>query len=321
LNATSSTTWKFESSIDNYFNLKASAAPSGGNTAAVYTHQANNYDSRNYVIMLESSSYNNTENSRFRFVLYQSSVTEPDPEPDPDPDPDFDFSVELSNNNKTVWYSIASANPNYRNKVITDMVAGGNTNIKFSIETLSPDNEYQQWKVVKKNTDANDTRVNFVNRATGRVINTNSVFKTPFYYVQFTTNQNESNGWQLNYLGDGQFEISGLENDGSTRFLNAASKNASQSDYYIEGLSKETGFAWQFIKRTPQLLAYTGIEELAPDNRTLIYVRDRQIIVEGTDKYTVRTIQGMLVERQKSQLPVGIYLVTVNGKTTKVLVH
>jgi hypothetical protein len=149
LSTSSSTTWQFESSIDNYFNIKASAAPSGGNASAVYTHQANNYDSRNYVIMLESSSYNNTENARFRFVLYPA--------------------VE------------------YQNKVITGIAAVGN------IETLSTD--------------------------------------------------------------------------------------------------------------------------------IPIYVKDRQIVVEGTNDYVVRTIQGALVEKQKSQLPVGVYLVTVNGKTTKILVH
>jgi hypothetical protein len=312
LNATSSTTWKFESSIDNYFNLKASAAPSGGNAAAVYTHQANNYDSRNYVIMLESSSYNNTENSRFRFVLYQSAGT------DPDPDPDFDFDIELSDNNKTVWYSIASAKPEYQNKVITDIVAGGNSDIKFSIETLSPNNQNQQWKAVKKNTNVNDTRIDFINRATGRVISTGSVFKNPFYYVQFTVNQNESNGWRINSLGDGQFEISGLENDGSTRYLNATSKNASLPEFYIEGLSKGTGFAWQFILSPKMVFADTN--DLLAAN-TLIYVQDRQIVVEGTDDYVVRTIQGMSVEKRKSQLPVGVYLVTVNGKTIKVLVH
>jgi hypothetical protein len=152
LSTSSSTTWQFESSIDNYFNIKASAAPSGGNASAVYTHQANNYDSRNYVIMLESASYNNTENARFRFILYPVAG---------------------------------------QNKVITGIVAGGNSDINFATETLSTD--------------------------------------------------------------------------------------------------------------------------------ILIYVRDRQVVVEGTDDYVVRTIQGITVGR-KNPLPNGIYLVTVNGKTTKVLV-
>jgi hypothetical protein len=66
-------------------------------------------------------------------------------------------------------------------------------------------------------------------------------------------------------------------------------------------------------------LASTKIDDLLP-NHTLIYVKDKQIVVEGTDDYVVRTIQGVSVGRNRP-LPVGIYLVTVNGKTTKVLVH
>jgi hypothetical protein len=295
LNATASTTWQFINN-SNYFNLKASAAPSGGNASAIYTHQANNYDSRNFVIMLESSTYNNTENSRFRFVLYQ------------------DFEIELSDEDKSVWYIISNAKPGYQNKGITDIVDRGNPNVKFSLEELTSGNKNQQWKAVKKNADTNDKRVNFINRETGRIIRTHSVFNDPFNFIQFTENQNESNGWTTRYLGEGQFEVFGMENDGVTRYLNASSMAANQSDLYIEDASKDTGFAWQFTKAN-----LSGLNPISSENNH-IYVKDKQIFVDGTDNYTIRTVHGIAAVQNKP-LPTGIYFVTVNGKTTKILIH
>jgi hypothetical protein len=51
-----------------WYNLQATAAPAGGDASKVYLHQANDYGSRDFVIMLENSGYNGNANSRFGFV-------------------------------------------------------------------------------------------------------------------------------------------------------------------------------------------------------------------------------------------------------------
>jgi hypothetical protein len=290
LNDNPTTRWQLEA-FNGYYTIKATVAPSGGTTDKIYAHQASNWDGKlNYAIIFESTQYYHTPNSLFQFVFYQSA------------------NLELSDDTHEIWYQIASVK--HPTKCITDVVNQNHPEVKFAIEDATENNSAQQFKLVKKSTT--DSKLHFINRSTGNLIQTSSVFNAPYSYTQFTTEKSTSSGWTANYLGSGQYEISGVETEGVTRYLNASSNNA-DPDMYIENESKDTGFAWMLKK-----VNTTGINSSTQDN-IRIYATNHHVIVEGTDNYIVRTIQGIPVN-PAAELPTGIYLVTVNGKTTKVLV-
>ncbi|MDR2621127.1 MAG: RICIN domain-containing protein [Dysgonamonadaceae bacterium] len=289
------TQWQWLKNGD-YYNIKATAAPAGGDASKVYAHQANNWDSRNYVIMFETSGYNSTANSRFRFVLYE------------------DFTIELSSDDNPVWYFITSAKPEYRNKGITDVVSSNLPDIKFSLEDIAANNDRQLWKAVKKNNISGDAHLHFINKATGNIIQTHSVYSNNFYFTQSTNQQEQSNGWITRYLGGKQFEIYGTENDGKTRYLNASSQTQTQPDWLLDENTKDTGFAWILIKADD----FSALNHPAIEN-VHVYSKEKQIIVEGSNDYMIRNLQGIQMKRNTG-LPAGVYLVTVNNKTYKILV-
>jgi hypothetical protein len=288
------TQWQFVKNGD-YYNIKATVTPSGGGASKVYAHQANNYDSRNFVIMFEDSGYSSSADSKFRFVPYK------------------DYSITLSTDEKPVWYFITSAKPEHLNKGITDIVDQAHPHIKFAIETIDVNNDRQQWKVVKKSNTVTNERVQFINRATGHIIQTASVPSNSFNYIQYTDLADGSNGWNTNHTGGGQFEIYATENDGIVRYLNLASQSQQQPDLLGED-TRDTGFAWLFTIVGDN----TGLKAPTPD-RPYIYVKDKRIVVTGSDDYVIRNTQGISVA-QSVDLSAGVYLVTVREKTYKIIV-
>jgi hypothetical protein len=289
------TQWQWMKSGD-YYNIKATVAPTGGDASKIYAHQANDYDSRNFVIMFENSGYNGNANSRFQFVIYD------------------DFSIELSTDNNPVWYFITSAKPEYTNKGISDVVSSGLPDIKFSLENITKNNDRQLWKAVKKSSDAGDKRVHFINKATGNLIQTLSVYNNYYYFTQYTNQLEQSDGWLMRYLGGKQFEIFGTENDGVTRYLNASSKSQQRPDALVDENTKDTGFAW-ILKKTDEV---SSVNRMDPGH-LCIYSHENRIIVEGSDDYIIRNLQGIQINRNVF-LPAGIYLVTVSNKTSKIIV-
>ncbi|MDR1436659.1 MAG: RICIN domain-containing protein [Candidatus Symbiothrix sp.] len=294
LNDNPVTQWQLVKSGD-YYNLRATVAPSGGDASKIYAHQANNWDNRNFVIMFESTSYNSTPNSRFRFILYE------------------DYTIELSTEENEIWYCITSAKQECLNKGITDIVSDAHPEIKFSLETIVPGNEKQLWKAVGKSNGLAGEHIDWINKATGNIIQTASLYRNSYYYTQYTDQPEQSNGWLTRYLGGGQFEIYGQENDGVTRYLNAASKEQQQPDCLIDDNTKDTGFAW-IVKKAGDFSALDKIPEQPQP-----YSKSGRIMVEGNNDYIIRNVQGLKINRHTA-LPAGIYLVTVNEKTTKILV-
>jgi hypothetical protein len=289
------TGWQWLKSGD-YYNIKATAAPSGGNASNIYAHQANNWDNRNYAIMFENSSYNGSANSRFQFVLYE------------------DFTIEISTDDNPVWYFITSAKPEYPNKGITDVVDAALPDIQFSLETIAANRDEQLWKVVKKSASPDDDRYHFINKATGNLIQPRSVYNNYYRFTQHTNQPEQSNGWLTKYLGGGQFEIYGTEDDGIVRYLNASSKNQPHPDLLIDENTKSTAFAW-ILKKAGD---FSAIDRLA-QKEPRIYVKEKQVVVEGNNDYIIRNLQGIQVPGN-TVLPDGIYLVTLHGKTVKLVV-
>jgi hypothetical protein len=289
------TRWQFVKN-GNYYNIKATVAPAGGEASKIYAHQANNYDNRNYVIMFENSGYNSTNNSRFQFVLYE------------------DVSIELSSDEYSVWYFITSAKPEYRNKGITDVVNNALPDIKFSLENISANNDRQLWKAIKKSNAATDKHIHFVNKATGNLIQTHSIYNNYYYFTQATGREDQSNGWIANYLGGKQFEIYGTENDGVTRYLSASSRNQPRPDVLTGENTKDTGFAW-ILKKADD---FSAINNLSP-KPVRISVKENRIIVDGSSNYVIRNLQGIQICRNIA-LPAGIYFVTLDNQTFKIFV-
>jgi hypothetical protein len=175
--------------------------------------------------------------------------------------------------------------------------------------------------VVEHSGAGGDGRVALINRATGNAIMTSSLLSGDYRYTQATGNPEESNGWYVSHLGEGQYEIYG-EEDGLMRYLNASSQDDDRPDRHKAGHSLNTGFAWIFADTV--IPNATGIDDghsagMDKAASVRIYAAHGRIVVEGCSEYTVRNMQGNAVAAD-AVLPVGIYFVTARGKTTKVLV-
>lgn len=133
-------------------------------------------------------------------------------------------------------------------------------------------------------------------------------------FTELTLNAPESEGWTLTHIREGQYTISGIEEDNNERYWNASSFDKEPDEYDAANLIF-SGFAWKFEKVTP---TEVGILSITEDN-IRIYSQNRKIIVENTDNYTIMTVEGLIISKN-SELSTGIYLVTANGKTTKILV-
>ncbi|MCC8145597.1 MAG: RICIN domain-containing protein [Bacteroidales bacterium] len=299
VNDVASTGWLLEeSATEGYFNIKATT-PLADRPTYVYSHQANNYDSRNYAVMLETSGWKSDASSLFKFIYCEYPVPE------------------ISTSGKEVWYSIVSQKPGFESRVITDVTDQNLSNVKLSLDAFVSGDYTQQWKIV----EMSNSEVQFVNRATGNMIQTEAEFNSYFYALSAPFNSN-ANGWTMQYLGSSQYEMNGFNTAGSQVHMNAASDDA-EADIYLTGNNRDSGFAWTFQRvvdtasaRAEQVV--TGIDNEQPVTYR-IGVNERKIYVYGADNYTVRNISGVTMN-PSAELPVGVYLVTIDGKTTKILV-
>jgi hypothetical protein len=205
-----------------WYSFQATAAPSGGGAGKTYIHQANNWDNRDYVMMLETSSY-----------ISSFGIT-----------PFKEFRFDLSEGSNEFWYFITSAKPGYEGKCLA--AASG----KVSLENAAAGNAAQQWKIVEKSVGADGSkRLQLVNKADGSVISTETSRSGKFDLPQLASNANADSGWVITYLGNRQYEISdaGAGRAGVPAYWNASSSGG-EPDFYTENGSVSTGFAWVLEK-------------------------------------------------------------------------
>ncbi|MDH8702236.1 hypothetical protein M2138_001596 [Dysgonomonadaceae bacterium PH5-43] len=229
----------------------------------------------------------------------------------------FDDSEPQVSTNTDIWYYIKSAETGQRDKYITDVNASTTDIVKFKVLTKETDDEklcYQQWKVIKP-TDTSST-MHFVNRATGNVIKTAYDYNS-YFNVQSATEVGESNGWKLSFINLDQFAISGLDAQGITGYLNSSStlKPATAIPLDVEFLN--SSYAWRFVEIETDTHINKNISN--PFENVDIRVEDRRVIVEGANDYSVYHISGFQVGKD-IQLPVGVYLIVINGSTKSILV-
>ena len=291
----SGVTFKFEVLNINYFNITSARAPVGGDASKIYAHQGNSASS--YKILLVNTSWNKETNSQYSFVPYET------------------VNIEYSSGTTEVWYQIFSAKPALGNQCVTDNTATTGAKVNFTVNESTEDNVAQQWKLVQKMTGS---KVEFVNKATGNVIQTKSEAAGIYNSILFTQIMDESTGWNLRYLNGGQYVISGEEEDGIIRYWNFTKDGETPKKYNGANLIF-SDFAWRLKKLSDS--GGTDKKEISIGNNDIVvYAYDGRVFVKGIDEFQVKTIQGIPVDK-KRQLPVGIYLVTVGNKTVKILVR
>jgi hypothetical protein len=283
---TPSTQWRIPVYSGNYYNLRIATQPQGG-SGTYLTQGGASLDS-----ILYFTTSNGSSDAQFQFISTDAPV--------------------ISEGNETAWFSIHNAQSSLREKCLTEVPLAPNgtpAGIYLSLQDFTEDNPLQQWKIV--NIPASGGAVNFVNKQTGHQISTEPI-RGIYDYIRYAAG--ETTGWTIDEMEDNQYEVrtgaAGIE-----KYWYAATDGEASANY-LKGASLNTGFAWKFQLRDEEI--HTAINAPEQDN-TRIFVRNRRIYVEGADQYRIYTIYGTRIDGNY-ELPAGIYLVTINKKTTKVLV-
>jgi hypothetical protein len=279
--------WSFTlSSTSGYKYVKLLNEPQEGTAGEVYLSQTKTSP---YSYKLVSQAERNTLNEVFRFVLSEFPV--------------------LSTNKSTVWMTIQ--NPQ-TTKYLTDAV-GSAPGMNF-ILAASDGSQAQQWKMIGK---ANG-RADFVNRATGNIISTNTTLNK-YYYVNYVTDPADSEGWQYSLISGAtnQYEVYSTAADGAVSYWNATT-DGQNADRYGSGGTANTTYAWQFTW-VEEVKSPTAINPPTVAGKFRAYAQDGYIYVPDCTDYRVTTLYGIPV-RKNIQLPAGLYIVTADGKSVKVLV-
>jgi hypothetical protein len=258
--------------------------PSFGTAGEIYLSQTP-YNS--YAYRTVTSTAATTDNEQYRFVKNEIPI--------------------ISSDASTVWLNIRNSK---NNKYLTDAVASA-PGKNFTLEAKDGNSSAQQWKL----TDKGNGNVEIINRATGNIISSETNLNK-YYYVNYTTQPAQSDGWSYEAIGGaaGQYTISTTNADGVTSYWNATT-DGQATDAYAAGNAASSTYAWIFT--WAEVVTDFVLPEVGSNIR--VYAANRRIYVEGTDEYTVTAISGLPV-RKNAELPQGIYLVSIKGKTQKILV-
>lgn len=296
LSATPSCTFsliEMQGACDGFYNIRADHAPSGGLASEVYLHQANGGGSRDYVIMMVGTDYYQEESSAFRFVEFE------------------DFSYELSEGTEEHWYRVMSGKPALAERCIEAAPKDGASAYPYLVSEVREGADSQLWKFLARE---NGT-VEMVNRATGEALSNTSVGDGMHNIVQPAVSLTGGADRTLEYIGSGAYLISGVEDDGILRYLNAATEGE-QPDVLDRENAAGTGFAWKLRAAEPTtgVGAFAAGENAAPK----VTVSGGRITVEGGAPFAVYTVEGRRVPAE-GPLPAGVYVVKVGEKAVKVM--
>ena len=120
--------------------------------------------------------------------------------------------------------------------------------------------------------------------------------------------------WNILPIAEGQYAISSVGSDKVMRLLNAQTLG-SETDELPDTDLNGTGFAWAFSQADTEV----GINTVTQQDGNVRVENGRIIAPEGA-KVNVFTPEGVEMPADSKLMP-GIYIVTVNGKATKILVH
>ena len=177
------------------------------------------------------------------------------------------------------------------------------------MEDLDEESDYFLWKLVKRE----DGKTEIINKATGEFLLSTSEALSNFNYSKVGVPTENNNGHTFSYLGDDQYTIKGVEDDGVTRYL---ANITSGGDPLPLNLTANSEFAWKlnFVETV-----VTGINGVNTEKET-VTIQDKKIIVTGDQNYTLWDANGKQHNKQAQLIP-GIYLVKwTDGRNVKVIV-
>ena len=216
--------------------------------------------------------------------------------------------LEISYPGHQVWYQVVSAFPETKGMVMSDCLAVS-TSFPIGVEMPQEALASQQWLFVYA--DDEGKLVYMVNRNTGHILQPVSEADDLYRIAKLVNAADTGKGFVLTGLGRGQYAFVGTEADGQLRGLVAAQQGQATGKVVPE---QDSPYAWTFKK----MEVTNGVDEASAGERPLIYLRNRRIEVSGGVPFTITRADGVQVPCG-SQLPAGVYLVTVAGRTTKVI--
>lgn len=290
--ADASTCWRYGLQTNNsgfYLNL-ASETGLDGTAGTIYLQQT--ATSPNYGLIFTGSANRTGVNTTFNFASSNIPVA--------------------STEDDVVWMYIQN---NKTGKYLTDAVASSQDNAYFTLDVLKTDgNEtVQQWKLVPK-TGGNSMAL--INRATGNIVGTNTVFDR-YYYLQYTNDPEDEDGWNYELISNGQYAVSTTDANGIVKYWYATTPDQ-PTESYVKDYAYNSAYAWIFSWASEEIITGINPPQVLPDN-IRVYSNDKRIYVEGCNDYKIITIYGTPVN-QNAGLPVGVYLVITKDRTIKVLV-
>ena len=207
------------------------------------------------------------------------------------------------------WYYLLSA----KNGVTGEQAICDNTKNEggapLTVVALEESNEAQQWKLVRNEATGNYM---IVNRATGLHILSNSIVQD-IYNITSAGWVSNNPGFEMRYLGLGQYAFCGVEDDGIMRYLSIQDASAPAESLNLSAMPSSS-CAW-----TLKVAGHsTGVKD-AIGSEVNVKVVGKRIGVEGADDYRVVNALGMDVPKS-SALSTGIYLVVIGENTYKVTV-
>jgi hypothetical protein len=220
------------------------------------------------------------------------------------------------------YYRIFNEKSAYINQCIQfNHDAAATTVYKYLVSAYDKTDEYQEWKFEPASSE--DTTAYYIVNKKNNLYLESAV--TTVYSSKYGTFLPLNRGsivkssyavWNVTPFSDGIFMISGLDRNGVRRYLNACDSTTLAPVLTRVTKVATSAFAWRL---TDSRNDPTSITTVSDNDGSTVSVLDRRIIVGGTEHYVVHDLSGRTVNSQ-SQLPCGIYLVTIKSRTYKVII-
>lgn len=229
---------------------------------------------------------------------------------------EFSDAFEPKNSETITWYNIINAKSGSEGEMIVDT---GEEKPYFTIEAREPSDPSAQWCIIE------DTpgKYGIINRATGKRISgsyylddeivddfTFRLLMRSFFYIP--NSGLNFNKWNILPVGENQYAIS---HNGYQAILSPYTMGENPEKYMRTGLANSS-YAWIFSKADTEV----GIEDVVASQNDKVSVEDGRIIAPEGAEVHIFTPEGIELPSD-SRLTPGIYIVTVNGKANKILVH
>lgn len=224
---------------------------------------------------------------------------------------EYNDTYAIDEEGKIGWFNIKSAREVNDGEVIVDNTSVVDAKYKFTVEKKETTDYNAQWRL----DESQSGKTVLINRATGNSISTSLTADGRYNFPEAGGKDAEATAWNLLPVSETQYIISSKGDDGRTRMLNAQTLGEDPFEVTDENPAG-TSVAWTFEKVDTSV----GIDEATATQPESIKVENGRVIAPAGAKITVTTPEGIVIPAT-SHLTPGIYIITVDGKTSKILVH